>query len=219
MTKPANSPPGSFAPSALTADRLPPRQRWDHRYGTLSPEARVEPTPFVAACLPKLPAKGRALDVAAGAGRHTIALAQRGLQVDAVDISTQGLRLARARALAAGLTPGEQLRFIVADIERPWLPHRDYEVILVSFFLHRPLFQLIKERLGPGGWLVYETFTVEQKTIPSRRPKRYELLLKVNELKRAFSDFEVLFYDEGVHNKKVTAQLLARKPSKTAIGV
>ncbi len=214
MTKPAKLLPGSFVPSALTADRLPPRQRWDHRYGTLSPEARVEPTPFVASCLPKLPAQGRALDVAAGAGRHTIALAQRGLQVDGVDISTQGLRLARARALAAGLTPGEQIRFIVADIERPWLPHRDYEVILVSFFLYRPLFPLIKERLRPGGWLVYETFTVEQATMSSGQPQRRELLLKIDELKNAFSDFEILFYDEGEHNQKVTAQLLARKPSK-----
>jgi tellurite methyltransferase len=214
MTKPAELPPGSFVPSALTIDRLPPRQRWDYRYGTLSPEARVEPTSFVAACLPKLPAQGRALDVAAGAGRHTIALARRGLQVDAVDISTQGLRLARARALAAGLTPGEQIRFIVADIERPWLPHRVYEVILVSFFLCRPLFPLIKERLGPGGWLVYETFTAEQAIMSSGQPQRRQLLLKTDELKNAFSDFEILFYDEGEHNQKVTAQLLARKPSK-----
>ena len=48
----------------MTADRLPLRQRWDHRYASLSPQARQEPTPFVAACLPELPHHGWALDIA-----------------------------------------------------------------------------------------------------------------------------------------------------------
>ena len=74
----------------MSSDRLPSRQRWDHRYASLPPKARLEPTAFVAACLPKLPGRGWALDIAAGAGRHTIALAQHGLQVEAVDISGQG---------------------------------------------------------------------------------------------------------------------------------
>ena len=79
-------------------------------------------------------------------GGTALALAQHGLQVDAVDISGQGLHLAQQRTIEAGLTPA-QIRFIMADLERPWLPQRGYEVILVSFFLYRPLFPLIKERL------------------------------------------------------------------------
>ncbi len=209
MSKPAKL-SGSFAPSAITTDRLPPRQRWDHRYATLLPQARLEPTPFVTACLSKLPERGLALDIAAGAGRHTIALAQHGLQVDAVDISEQGLRLARARALAAGLIPGRQIQFIIADLERAWLPRRDYDVILVSFFLHRPLFSLIKDRLRPGGWLVYETFTLEQAKIFPHRPLRPDFLLQQGELRQAFGTFEILSYNEGLHNKKATAQLLGR---------
>jgi tellurite methyltransferase len=197
----------------MTTDRLPPRQRWDHRYASLPPQARQEPTPFVAACLPKLPNQGWALDVAAGAGRHTIALAQHGLQVDAVDISGQGLRLARGRAVAAGLMPGRQVHYIMADLERPWLPRRDYDVILVSFFLHRPLFPLIEARLRPGGWLVYETFTVEQIRVNPRRSFRPDVLLQPDELRQAFASFEILSYAEGLHNEKATAQLLARKPA------
>lgn len=212
MTKPAKWPPGSPAPSAITPDRLPPRRRWDERYANLAPQARAEPTPFVAFCLPHLPGHGRALDIAAGAGRHTIALAQRGLRVDAVDISGQGLKLAQERALAAALTPGRQLRFILADIERPWLPHSSYDVILVSFFLHRPLFPLIKARLRPGGCLIYESFTIDQAAAPTDQPIRPDFLLKRNELRNTFSDFEILFYDEGGHHNKATAQLLAQKP-------
>ncbi len=209
MSKPVNLP---VAFSAAISNRLPSRRRWDQRYATFSPTARAEPIPFVAACLPKLPGRGRALDVAAGAGRHAIALARRGLLVDAVDISWQGLRLAQQRAIEANLIPGQQIRFIVADVERPWLPHGCYEVIVVALFLCRSLFPLIKERLAPGGWLVYETFIADPETALPGHSMRREFLLERNELKEAFSDFEILFYDESYYNDKATAQLLARKP-------
>lgn len=203
----------SFAPLALSSDRLPPRQRWDHRYASLSPEARRQPTPFVADCLSRLPAAGRALDIATGTGRHAIALTQHGLQVDAVDISAQGIILARQRLAAAQLSPAH-IQFIIADIEQPWLPRARYDVILVSFFLHRPLFPLIRERLKPGGWLIYESFTVAQEIAPNNQPIRPHFMLKHNELRAAFSDFEILRYDEGLHHGKETAQLLAQKPTR-----
>ncbi|HEX9926892.1 MAG TPA: class I SAM-dependent methyltransferase [Anaerolineae bacterium] len=191
---------------------LPPRRRWDERYITLPAEARMEPTPFVTACLPKLPQQGHALDIAAGAGRHSLTLARHGLQVDAIDISWHGLRLARQRALAAHPSPGRQIRFIVADVERPWLPHAGYEVILVSFFLHRPLFPLIKARLKPGGWLVYETFIAGPETSSDGHAMRRDFLLEPDELKDTFADFEIRFYAESQDRAKATAQLLAQKP-------
>lgn len=191
--------------SSLSADS--PRQRWDERYANLSFKDRRKPTAFVTACLPHLPQHGHALDIAAGAGRHSLALAKHGLQVDAIDISAQGLYRAQQRTHQAGAA----IRFIVADIERPWLPHRDYEVILVSYFLYRPLFPLIKVRLCSGGWLIYETLTIAHKETFHTQPMRSEFLLKPGELKEAFADFEILFYDEGQHERGITAQLLARK--------
>ncbi len=193
------------------ARQLPARQRWDRRYAALHPVSRREPTVFVVCCLPHLPTRGCALDIAAGAGRHTLALARRGLQVDAVDISWQGLQLARQRAIEDGISA--KIQFIVADVERAWLPHRQYNVILVSYFLHRPLIPLIKERLRPGGWLVYETFTVGQlQKSYHQRPSRREMYLEPDELRATFSSgIEAMFYDEGDHNGRVTAQLLAQK--------
>ena len=190
------------------------RDKWDRRYADLAQEKRLDPTPFVAACLPGLAPTGRALDVAAGAGRHSLALARQGWPVDAVDISLQGLKRARQRLKAAGLS--HQVRFIVADLERPWLPLGRYQLILVSFFLYRPLFPLLRERLEPGGWLVYETFTVDhylRVQEMSQPPTRREFYLEQNELRQTFSNFDILFYDEGEHNRKLTAQLLARKPA------
>jgi tellurite methyltransferase len=195
----------------LADESVSARQRWDERYATFSSKSRLEPTLFVTACLPKLPTRGWALDVAAGAGRHAIALAQRGLRVDAVDISCRGLGLARQRAMAVNLISGKHIRLIALDIERPWLPYRRYDVILVSFFLYRPLFRLIRARLVPGGWLVYESYTTDQVHTSGGRPLRRDFLLEQNELRDAFSDYEILYYDEGNHNDKATAQLLARK--------
>ncbi len=192
-------------------NQLPPQQRWDRRYAGLSPAGLGQPTPFVTACLPQLPAHGRALDIAAGAGRHTNALAQHGLQVDAVDISRYGLYRARQRARLAGLAPEAQINFIVADVECPWLPQQAYDVILVAFFLFRPLFPLIKDRLLPRGWLVYESFLFQEDDRPTRPTVRPEFQLQPGELKSKFSNFEILFYDEGDHNGRLTAQLLARK--------
>jgi SAM-dependent methyltransferase len=132
------------------------------------------------------------------------------LRVDAVDISGQGLHLAQQCARQAGLAPGA-IRLLLADVERPWLPRRCYDVILVSFFLYRPLFSLIKEHLRPGGWLVYETLTLAPTTGAGHQPSRREFLLEPQELKQTFADFEILFYAEVDQDRRATAQLLARK--------
>lgn len=200
----------SQIPSALTIHRLPPRQRWNARYAGLPPEARRQPTPLVAEWLARLPEQGRALDVAAGAGRNTVALARHGLRVDAVDISEQGLALARRRVQAAGLPDG-RVQFILADIERPWLPKAQYDVIVVTFFLHRPLFPLLQQRLAPGGWLIYESFTVDQPVAPDQHPIRPHFLLRRGELRAAFAGLDILYYDEGLHEDKATAQLVGQK--------
>lgn len=188
------------------------RQKWDQRYAGFDVQERRQPIPFVMSCLPQLPAEGLALDIAAGAGRHTLALARHGLRVDAIDISWQGLQLIRQRAVEAQFSLG-QIRFIVADIERTWPLRSQYDVILVSFFLYRPLFPIIKNCLFPDGRLIYETFTVEQLNQPDRpRMARPDFYLKPGELQDTFSDFKILFYDEGNHDGRATAQLLAQKP-------
>ncbi len=206
-----SSPSSSTAPFGVpeAGYRLP--STWDERYATFGAEDRREPSPFVVACLPQLPHRGYALDIAAGAGRHSLALAQHGLYVDVVDMSRQGLSLVKQRASEAGLKPGKDICLIVADLERPWLPRREYDVILVSFFLYRPLFPMIKAQLRPGGWLVYETLTIHQTFEPDRQPARPDFLLQPQELKETFADFELLFYAESSHNQRATAQLLARK--------
>jgi tellurite methyltransferase len=199
----------SFVPGGLfSAGRLPDRQRWDHRYATLEPGRRTEPLPFLSTCLRQLPARGYALDVAAGAGRNSVALAEHGLTVDAVDLAWQGLR----RAVTLARQRGVRINPIVLDLSRGWLPRRGYDVVVNTFFLQRDLIPAIKAALKPGGWLVFETFTRAQLDITEQRVRDRSYLLKADELRQLFSDFVVLHYWEGIEENRATARLLARKP-------
>lgn len=187
---------------------LSDRQRWDARYANGERGHKSDPTPFLLSCLPLLPACGYALDVAAGNGRNSVALAAHGLRVDAVDISWHGLRRARQLAAQRQVT----IQPIVIDLQRGWLPARSYDVIVNSFFLLRELLPAIRRALRPGGWLLFETFTVTQYALTPHRFKSREHLLQPGELRHLFDDFLVLSYWEGIESERATARLLARKP-------
>ena len=95
---------------------------------------------------------GEALDLACGGGRHARLLAARGHAVVAVD------RDPAALAQAAG--PG--IATLQCDLEGegaawPFAPGR-FAGIVVTNYLHRPLFAHLAAALAPGGILVYETF-------------------------------------------------------------
>jgi len=91
---------------------------------------------------------GRALDLACGTGRHTLALARRGWSVRAVDFSRTGLT-ALSRA-AAGADVSTEL----ADA-RVWEPDGDtFDLVLLSF-VHVPgVLEQAATWLRPGGRLV-----------------------------------------------------------------
>jgi dihydroneopterin aldolase len=176
------------------------------------------PAPFLIQQFPRLP-KGKALDVAAGTGRHSLFLAAQGYQVDAIDRDGKALArlstMARTRHLTTVTTR-------TIDLEQPApfepdLGSETYDVIVVFFYLHRSLFPYLVEALKPGGVLVYETFTIDN-YFRHKHPKRWEFCLAHNELLRLTSALHVLHYDEGSHvegrtsDPVYTAQLVAHKP-------
>ncbi|MFO0773972.1 MAG: dihydroneopterin aldolase [Nitrospiraceae bacterium] len=178
------------------------------------------PARFLVEQLYRLP-RGRALDVASGAGRNAMYLATNGFQVECIDRDEQALialnSMAQARSLAATLsTRTVDLETDPAHI--PDLGTEQYEVIMVFFYLYRPLFPRLIQALKPGGILVYETFTIDNH-LAHQHPRRREFCLEHNELLKLVQPLHVLFYDEGEHQGSDgaaplhTAQLLARKPT------
>lgn len=184
----------------------------------------IEPKPatFLVEQLHRLP-KGTALDVAAGGGRHSLLLAARGYHVDAIDRDAAALSQLSA---SAAKQERSSINTKVVDLEQPapfdpGFGHDTYDVIVVFFYLHRPLFPFLVEALKPGGVLIYETFTIDNYT-HHKHPRRWEFCLSHNELLRMTSALQVLHYDEGAHDgvegprATYTAQLVAQKPLRSA---
>ena len=111
-----------------------------------------KPPAWVERWAPLIP-HGRALDLACGGGRHARLLLSLGHEVLAVDREPQSI-------------PGA--RFLRADLEdgSPWpLPGERFQGIVVTNYLHRPLFPLIEGALVPGGVLIYDTDHVYETTV------------------------------------------------------
>lgn len=128
-------------------------------------------------------AHGTVLDVACGSGRHGRFFLDRGLQVVAVDRDPQQI-------------PGA--RFIRADLEDggPWpFAGERFEGVVVTNYLHRPLFPHLRESLAPGGVLIYETFMVGNERFG--KPSNPRFLLRPGELLEAFKDLTLKGYEEG----------------------
>lgn len=145
------------------------RAKWDTRYAERG--ALDEPSEMLVSLVGELPTSGRALDVAGGAGRNSVWLAGRGLDVTAVDVSAVGLSLARERAAAAGVS----VATVVADLETDPLPAGPWDLIISFHYLHRPLFDQFPLVLAPGGVLVFVQPTQKNLERHDKPPRRFLL--------------------------------------------
>ena len=180
---------------------------WDERFRNAD-HASSDPDPFLFQLInyeQLFPVRRTALDVAAGAGRHAVWLAQHGWSVTACDVSLEGLR--RASALAA--ERGVRLSLYCQDLDAASLPANYFDLVVCFFYLQRNLFSALKNALRPGGVIVYKTYTIEQKNFPGG-PSHALHLLNPQELLDAFRDFRMLCYEETVKDRGV-AQLIALK--------
>lgn len=182
------------------------KARWDKLYGKHK-EGYVfgkEPAGFLARNLKSLPV-GRALDIAMGEGRNAVFLAKKGFDVEGVDISAVAIRKAKRLARENGV----KIRTIVADLNKYQIEAGRYDVIMVFYYLQRSLVPEIKKGLKKGGVVIFETHTMGQLKHDKAQEKAY--LLEAGELRKMFSDLEILKYEEGDDGKNAVASLVARK--------
>jgi tellurite methyltransferase len=184
------------------------REKWDARYLREGPESTV-PSAFLTSLDGLLPRRGRALDVAGGAGRNAVWLARRGLDVTLVDISAEGLVIASSAASQAGVS----LSLVASDLEENDLPGGPFDMILSCYFLRRALFSAFAAALAPGGLLVYQQPTRSNLERHPRPPAGF--LLDDGELPSLVQGLEVVRYDEGWFGEgadsRHEARLVARK--------
>ena len=137
-----------------------------------------------------------------GRGRHAGVLTAAGFETFGVDLRMDALREAKASVPA--------LRAWCADLATYPLPRASFDVIVVARYLQRSLFDALKAAVVPGGVVLYETFTVQQRQL-GRGPTSAEHLLEPGELRERFSGFEILAYEE-VSAPEALARIAARTP-------
>lgn len=167
------------------------RERWDGRYAEGQYRARVWPSELLVEWLPRLP-RGRALDVACGAGRNALHLAAGGFAVDGVDISDVALGRARAAAAERGL----DATFHCMDLDAHELPGAGYDLVIVSRFVDRGLVPALRAALAPDGFLLYDHHLRTHRDVAG--PKSPEFRVGPNELLSLFEGLRVVHYHEGI---------------------
>jgi SAM-dependent methyltransferase len=124
--------------------------------------------------------------------------------------------VAVARCRAEAERRGLHVEAIQADLESYQLPREAYDVVIDFYYLQRDLAAALAAALRPGGVLVFESFTTEQRRF-GWGPQQEEFLLRPGELRSLFAGLEELVYREGLvesqsgRGTKAVAGLVARK--------
>ncbi len=136
-----------------------PYDREDIAYGST-------PSSAIKAFLEQAGHGGAAIDLGAGAGRDTIAMALAGYDVTAVDLSERGLERVKQRAVDAKVS--DRVHALVGDVRDVVMPERKYNAIVATTVLdHIPpqdaieVFQRMVAALSDNGVLFVEVHTTE----------------------------------------------------------
>lgn len=170
----------------------------------------LKPSSLLVEHISLLPKGGRALDVAMGTGRNALYLAEHGFEVEGVDIDEAAVLACKERASRRGII----IQPHIADLTSYQILEKNYDLILCFRYLQRDLIPKMKAGLKSGGFIVYETFLIDQH-LRFGTPKKKEYCFKHNELLHFFFDFRILYYKEGfVTENKALAGLVAQKKPK-----
>ena len=184
------------------------RDKWNQRYAENSYN-KNNPVVLLEEWLPQVPT-GKALDVACGAGRNSILMARSGFQVDAIDISAEGLRKAGLLAEQLGLS----VNWIEHDLDQDFPFDTDYSLIAVMWFVNLELVKRLCGCLAAGGYLICEEHLLtDQEVIGPTSP---QFRVAPGALREAVSDLELLLYQESIETgsdgeRVASARVVARK--------
>jgi SAM-dependent methyltransferase len=197
------------------------REHWNRRYAATDRiHSTAVPNRFLVAEVADL-APGRALDLACGAGRNAVWLAQRGWRVTAVDFSDVGLTTARELAAKCQVS----VEWIEADVVT-WTPAAlAYDLVCVMYLQlpavdRRKALQHAVDAVRPGGTLLVVGHDLLNLTEGWAGPSQSEVLftpddivgevngLLVEKSERVRRPVE----EDGVIHEAIDALVRARRP-------
>jgi SAM-dependent methyltransferase len=200
----------------------PERDRWNRRYASGD---RVHPPEapsrfFVDEVIDLAP--GRALDLACGAGRHAVWLAERGWRVTAVDFSAVALAIASERAASAGV----EVEWIEADVAAWAPPARAFDLVCALYLQlpapdRRAALGHAADAVRPGGTLLVIGHDLLNLTEGWGGPSKPDVLFTPSDIGAELAGLEVQkaarvvrrVEDRGVTRDAIDALVRARRPA------
>ena len=164
---------------------------WNKRYEDVEYAYGREPNSFLVQNSFK--DKGKVLCLAEGEGRNAVFLAKKGLEVTAVDISSEGI----AKTLRLAKEENVTIDAICSDLSSYSFASEKWDVIVLIFAhfppdlrnaIHSKLFNSLKS----GGKVILEAYSKEQITHKTGGPTELVMLYSEEELRQDFKSFDNL---------------------------
>ncbi len=166
------------------------------------------PSAWVVRFAPLVAEGGAVLDVACGRGRHAQWFESRGHRVTGIDRDADALALCGA---------SEPIAHDLEAMDSPWpLGDRRFAAIVVTNYLHRPLFPRLIDALLPGGVLVCETFADGNARFG--RPANPAFLLERGELLTRCAGLAIVAFEDGLVTSPRPASVQRICAVRAAIG-
>jgi len=201
-----------------------PAGTWNQRFSQAGYLFGTEPNAWLHEHADLWHAGQRVLSVADGEGRNSVWMAQRGLTVDAFDISEVGVRKARDFARITGV----KVNFAVADIATLQWPESIYDGVIAIFIqfadpeLRARIFAGMVRCLKPGGVLLLQGYAPKQLEYRTGGPPVASHMYTPELLREAFRGMEILELREyeaelaegtGHRGYSALVGLVARRPA------
>lgn len=163
------------------------REKWDALYR----DAQVgTPARVLLENAHLLPPRGDGLDIACGMGANGFFLVERGLCVEAWDVSP--IAIEKINGLAAQRCL--DIKGVTKDVVVQPPAVQRFDVIVVAHYLERSLFASLIAALRPEGLLFYQTFT--RARVDDAGPRNEAYRLADNELLQLCAPLRLLVYRE-----------------------
>ena len=135
----------------------------------------------------------RALDLACGAGRNAIFLAECGFDVDALDIAEIAIEALNIEAKQKNLL--SKINTYQVDLDTYEIKEDIYDIIVMTNFLDRAVLKSSMGALKKDGILFVETYMINDENEKTQSDPNN--LLKSQELKEMLNDsWQILHFDE-----------------------
>ncbi len=193
-----------------TENAPPVKGYWDKKFAGEKYIYGKAPAKFLAKNYDYIPSGARVLDIGMGEGRNAVFLATKGYKVTGIDISQVAIQKARFLAKEFGV----RIDTIHKSMKDLKIKHGTIDAIICFYYVDREIVKTLMDWLRPGGVLIFEAYSINQKTL-NNMDEDDSYLLRESELLTLFPGFRILKYAEPMHLKDYTASIIVQKPNLT----